>query len=145
MKPSPVSLFGAVEPTTGFYFRYTAADGPCWQAACADGGTPNVVNTNVVANTDFHRFRITSDGGMAEYLLAPAYAVLPLPPTVPAGQGHLVEPLAVALHALRSAWPTPGDEVLGLPRAFLHAGARAVLVSLWAADDAATAQLMTAC
>jgi len=53
----------AVEPTAGFYFRYTAADGPCWQAACADGGTPNAANTNVVANADFHRFRITCDGG----------------------------------------------------------------------------------
>lgn len=40
---------------------------------------------------------------------------------------------------------TAGDELLGLPRAFLHAGARAVLVSLWAADDAATAALMQEC
>jgi CHAT domain-containing protein len=37
---------------------------------------------------------------------------------------------------------TPGNEVLGLVRAFLHAGARAALVSLWAADDRATAELM---
>jgi CHAT domain-containing protein len=36
----------------------------------------------------------------------------------------------------------PGDEALGLPRAFLHAGARAVLVSLWTAHDRATADLM---
>jgi CHAT domain-containing protein len=36
----------------------------------------------------------------------------------------------------------PGDEVLGLVWGFLHAGARAVLVSLWTADDAATADLM---
>ena len=39
----------------------------------------------------------------------------------------------------------PGDEVLGLARGFLHAGARAVLVSLWTADDVATARLMPAC
>src|SRR5579871_2871744 len=36
----------------------------------------------------------------------------------------------------------PGDELLGLVRGFLCAGARAVMVSLWAAHDAATAQLM---
>jgi tetratricopeptide (TPR) repeat protein len=35
-----------------------------------------------------------------------------------------------------------GDEVIGLTRAFLGAGARAVLVSLWLAQDAATAALM---
>ena len=36
----------------------------------------------------------------------------------------------------------PGDELLGLVRGFLSAGARAVMVSLWAAHDAATAELM---
>jgi len=40
---------------------------------------------------------------------------------------------------------SPGDETLGLVYGFLHAGARAVLVSLWAADDAATALLMKEC
>jgi CHAT domain-containing protein/tetratricopeptide (TPR) repeat protein len=39
----------------------------------------------------------------------------------------------------------PGDEVLGLARGFLHAGARAVMVSLWTAHDAATADLMQEC
>jgi tetratricopeptide (TPR) repeat protein len=36
----------------------------------------------------------------------------------------------------------PGEETIGLARGFLAAGARAVLVSLWPADDAATAELM---
>ncbi len=37
-----------------------------------------------------------------------------------------------------------GDEVLGLARGFLHAGARGVVLSLWAAHDKATAELMCA-
>src|SRR5262249_14678557 len=36
----------------------------------------------------------------------------------------------------------PGDEFLGLARAFLHAGARSVLVSLWDASDISTMLLM---
>jgi CHAT domain-containing protein len=35
-----------------------------------------------------------------------------------------------------------GDEQIGLPRAFLYAGARAVLHSLWRIDDRATHELM---
>jgi CHAT domain-containing protein/tetratricopeptide (TPR) repeat protein len=37
---------------------------------------------------------------------------------------------------------SPGDELLGLTRALMHAGAERVLTSLWAVDDAATATLM---
>ncbi|MEU1885970.1 CHAT domain-containing protein [Micromonospora rifamycinica] len=36
----------------------------------------------------------------------------------------------------------PGDELLGLIRALLHAGAPAVLVSLWKVDDLSTAMLL---
>ncbi len=38
---------------------------------------------------------------------------------------------------------TNGDEVVGISRAFLAAGAASVLVSLWGVDDAASADLMT--
>ncbi len=37
----------------------------------------------------------------------------------------------------------PGDELLGLARGFLSAGATSLLLSLWTVDDAATARLMT--
>ncbi len=50
------------EPTTGLYFRYTAADGPNWRAVCNNGGASTNVNTPVAADVAFHRFRITSDG-----------------------------------------------------------------------------------
>jgi CHAT domain-containing protein len=36
----------------------------------------------------------------------------------------------------------PGDELIGLARGFFAAGAPSLLVSLWSADDAATARLM---
>lgn len=36
-----------------------------------------------------------------------------------------------------------GDDIVGLARAFMHAGSPAVLASLWPVDDAATAALMT--
>jgi CHAT domain-containing protein len=36
-----------------------------------------------------------------------------------------------------------GDELVGLTRAFLHAGALSVIVSLWEVQDASTAALMT--
>jgi CHAT domain-containing protein len=36
----------------------------------------------------------------------------------------------------------PGDEVIGLNRAFVYAGTPTVIASLWAVDDEATAQLM---
>ncbi len=38
---------------------------------------------------------------------------------------------------------SPGDELLGLTRAFLRAGTKTVLNSLWAVDDAVTCSLMT--
>lgn len=37
-----------------------------------------------------------------------------------------------------------GDELLGLSRGFLYAGARSLLISLWLVEDASTAQLMEA-
>jgi CHAT domain-containing protein/tetratricopeptide (TPR) repeat protein len=37
---------------------------------------------------------------------------------------------------------SPGDELLGLTRAFVHAGVENVVTSLWAVDDEATSRLM---
>lgn len=52
----------------------------------------------------------------------------------------------VTLSACRSGVSkiTAGDELLGLVRAFLTAGAKSLLVSMWWADDQATSELMEA-
>jgi CHAT domain-containing protein len=51
----------------------------------------------------------------------------------------------VVLSACESALGerTGGDEIVGLTRAFLYAGAPAVVASLWSVDDEATAEFMT--
>jgi tetratricopeptide (TPR) repeat protein len=41
-----------------------------------------------------------------------------------------------------SARVLPGDELVGFARAWFHAGARALVVSLWPVEDVATAELM---
>lgn len=51
------------------------------------------------------------NGCMAEYFVHPAYACYKLPDSVSDELGALVEPLAVALHAIRQAHVRPGDTV----------------------------------
>jgi CHAT domain-containing protein/tetratricopeptide (TPR) repeat protein len=52
----------------------------------------------------------------------------------------------VCLSACQSgrSWVGAGDELVGLARGFLHAGARTVVVSLWPVHDDSTARLMLA-
>lgn len=54
---------------------------------------------------------LTTDGCMAEYFLIPEYACYILPDSVSDEQGALVEPLAVALHAVGQAKLKQGDTV----------------------------------
>ncbi|MFP3976071.1 MAG: 2,3-butanediol dehydrogenase [Chloroflexota bacterium] len=54
---------------------------------------------------------LTSDGCMAAYVVVPGYAVYKLPDLVSDEAGALVEPLAVALHAVRRGNVHLGDTV----------------------------------
>jgi (R,R)-butanediol dehydrogenase/meso-butanediol dehydrogenase/diacetyl reductase len=54
---------------------------------------------------------LTVDGCMAEYAVVPSYAVYKLPDSVSDELGALVEPLAVALHAVRQGNVRLGDRV----------------------------------
>jgi (R,R)-butanediol dehydrogenase/meso-butanediol dehydrogenase/diacetyl reductase len=64
---------------------------------------------NLCLNSDFTG--ISKDGCMAEYLIAPSYACYKLPDSVSDEAGALVEPLAVAIHAIRQGNICPGDTV----------------------------------
>ncbi len=81
---------------------------------------------------------IDCDGGFAEYVAVPLHTVRPLPATLPLVQAALIEPLAVAVHAVRVSDLKVGDvtAVLGAgPIGILTAqvarmaGARRVLVA----------------
>lgn len=52
---------------------------------------------------------LTTDGCMAEYFLIPEYACYKLPDSITDEQGALVEPLAVALHAVGKSRLKQGD------------------------------------
>ncbi|HXQ24309.1 MAG TPA: alcohol dehydrogenase catalytic domain-containing protein [Candidatus Acidoferrales bacterium] len=63
---------------------------------------------------DFRVVGMMLDGGFADYLRMPAYALFPLPATVDYEVGALTEPLAVAVHGVRLANVRLGDRVLVL-------------------------------
>ncbi|MCC6144931.1 MAG: galactitol-1-phosphate 5-dehydrogenase [Candidatus Hydrogenedentes bacterium] len=67
------------------------------------------------------------DGAFAEYVCAPAENLYPLPDEVSLEEGAMVEPLAVAIHALRQVGLDAGDSVL-----VFGAGPIGVMVALWA-------------
>ncbi len=64
---------------------------------------------NLCLNSDFTG--ISKDGCMAEYLISPSYSCYKLPDSVSDEAGALVEPLAVAIHAVRQGNVRPGDTV----------------------------------
>jgi len=64
---------------------------------------------NICLNAGFTG--LTVDGCMAEYAVVPSYSVYKLPDSVSDELGALVEPLAVAIHAVRQGNVRPGDTV----------------------------------
>jgi len=66
---------------------------------------------------------LTTDGCMADYFVLPHYACYKLPDAVSDELGALVEPLAVALHAIRQANVRPGDTVAVLGDGAIGLGA----------------------
>lgn len=64
---------------------------------------------NICANGGF--VGLTTEGCMAEYVIIPSYAAYQLPDSVSDELGALVEPLAVAFHAVSQGNVRPGDTV----------------------------------
>jgi len=64
---------------------------------------------NLCVNSEFTGLSV--DGCMAEYLVAPSYSFYKLPDSVSDEVGTLVEPLAVAIHAVRRGNVRPEDTV----------------------------------
>ena len=87
----------AVEPTIGC--------GSC--PACGEG-------YNGHCERGFHLMGVMSDGGMAEYVSAPAANLVALPTGLDVRIASLVEPLAVAVHGLDRARVREGERVLVL-------------------------------
>lgn len=52
------------------------------------------------------------DGGMAEEMLVPERCLVPLPNAIPVTDACVIEPLAVAMHALRRARMSAGDRAV---------------------------------
>ena len=88
---------------------------PSWH--CGECDMCRSAHENLCRNIVFPSFP-PRNGALAEYIACPADAVCPLPDTVSDIEGALVEPLGVALHAVRLARPRPGAEI-----AVLGAGA----------------------
>jgi hypothetical protein len=78
----------SVEPTTGYYFRYTAADGVNWKAVVANAGTYSVYDTGFAADggaNAFHRFRITCDGTNYRFYIDDNLVAGPATANIPTG------------------------------------------------------------
>lgn len=93
-----VTDFKVGERVTGVGYYY------CGECYCCKKGL-----YNLCINQGFTG--LTTDGCMAEYFVLPAYACYKLPDSVSDEYGALVEPLAVALHAVRQGKVSPGDTV----------------------------------
>lgn len=77
----------------------------CGECEPCRNGNGHVCNTLGLLGID-------CDGGFAEYISVPVGSIVPLPETVDNRLGAFVEPVAVAVHALRERGFTPGDNAL---------------------------------
>jgi len=72
---------------------------------CVDG------DYNLCHTSGAMLFGIGRDGGMADEMLVPARALVPLPAGIDVRDASLVEPLAVVVHSFRRAAVRPGQRV----------------------------------
>lgn len=87
---------------------------------------------------DYNYLGSRCDGGFAEFVTAPVWNLVMIPEGVSLEEAAMVEPAAVAMHALRRAGIDAGDTVL-----ILGAGPIGLLVALWARTWGAGRILLT--
>ena len=75
---------------------------PCWARFTCTHGTPHICEHLGLVGID-------RDGGFAEYAAVPTNTLCPLPNHLGLQQAALVEPLAVAVHAVRASRLRVGD------------------------------------
>ena len=61
--------------------------------------------------TNYNYLGSRTDGGFAEYVKVPKWNLIELPDTVTFEQAAMLEPMAVAVHAIRQSKVKPGDSV----------------------------------
>lgn len=111
-------------------FNPLIACGNC--PACAQGTEQHCPDRRVIGVDP------TMSAAFAQQVSVPVANIVPLDSGMPEAHGALIEPLAVALHAVRRAAVAPGDAVFvagggpigqSVVLASLHSGAAAVIVS----------------
>jgi L-iditol 2-dehydrogenase len=83
---------------------------------------------------DYDYLGSRSDGGFAEYVIAPVQNLLPVPPGVSMEEAAMAEPAAVALHALRRG----RGVTLGETMAIFGAGPIGIMLAQWARGSGAS-------
>lgn len=77
--------------------------------------------------SDYNYFGSRCDGGFAEYICVPVWNLVIVPDTLSYEEAAMIEPAAVAVHALRQAGITVGDNV-----AIFGAGPIGLMLASWA-------------
>lgn len=90
---------------------------------CVHCATGDVMGCEKVRATGFGEI----SGGFAEYALGAGTTTFRLPDIVASVDGAMVEPLAVGLHAVRTAAAAPGEDIL-----IFGAGPVGLAIALWA-------------
>ncbi|HSO95573.1 MAG TPA: alcohol dehydrogenase catalytic domain-containing protein [Acidimicrobiia bacterium] len=123
---------GALPFTLGHEFSGELADGtpvavdpsgPCGQCDQCRAGEGHRCRTGAARTLG-----VALDGGMAERILVPREALIPLPAALALADACLVEPLAVAVHGTRVASATPDTRVAVVGAGAIGLGAVAVAV-----------------
>ena len=109
-------LSNGVEATLGHEFAGVLADGtavcvqpsvPCGTCDGCEAGNEQVCRTHLE-----RMYGVSLDGGLADKVLVNRKCLVPLPAGVAPGIGALVEPLAVAVHAIHQGGVHAGHRVL---------------------------------